>query len=456
MSSSRRVRPRARSVLRAGSTLVRRLRGALSLAAVPLLLGACGGDGTTDPPSNEVARVEVTATAASVVEAQTVQLSARAATASGTTVSGASFTWTSSNTSIATVDGTGLVRGVTVGSATITAAENASGKSGTLTVTVTPAPVASVTVTVPQARVKSGARVQLSAVVRDAAGRVLTGRAVTWSTSPDGLATVGATGLFEGSVPGRVTVTATSEGRSGSAALEVYQPTPARITLTPALRVISIGDTVHVRAVAIDTDGDTIRGPMPLGFNETRRAGAPVLALTEPGVYRGAALGHTVFQAESGGVWSNAAVVAVLGEGELLATALPNGARNLAARVGDQVTVPVILDMSRAQTPGDLGALELEVGYNASVLTLRSATPGITGSISEGGGPGRYRFAFASSAPATGTRLTVVTLVFEVAATAQPGQAAALSLSFPSAPANTGFAAYPQPIVVTGIVGISN
>lgn len=421
------------------------------------MLAACGdGGGTTEPPPSpdEVARVEVTTTATSVSEGQSIQLSAHAVSAAGIAMPGRSFTWTSSNTAVATVDGAGLVLGVAAGSATITATESASAKSGTLAVTVTPAPVASVTVTTPQARLKAGAPVQLSAVVRDAAGRVLTGRAVTWSTSPAGLATVSATGLFTGTAPGMVTVTATSEGQSGAATLEVFQPTPVRITLTPALRVIAVGDTVQVRAVAIDVDGDTIHGFLPIAFTETRRAGAPVLAVTEPGVYRGASLGHTIFQAELGGVRSNASVVAVLGEGELIATALPNGARNLAARAGDRVTVPVILDMSRAATPGDLGALELEVGYDPAVLTLTSATPGIPGSISEGGTPGRYRFALASTIPTAGSRLTVVTLVFEVAATAVPGNVANLSLSFPSAPASTGFAAYPQPVAVSGTVGI--
>ncbi|HEV3049293.1 MAG TPA: cohesin domain-containing protein, partial [Longimicrobium sp.] len=159
-------------------------------------------------------------------------------------------------------------------------------------------------------------------------------------------------------------------------------------------------------------------------------------------------------RAGQGGVSSNTAVVAVLGSGELLAAALPEGSRN--RRVGDRVTVPVVLDMSRAASPGDLGALELEVGYDAASLALKSTTPGIVGSISEGGTPGRYRFAFASSSPIAATRLTIVTLEFEVTATARPGNNLSLTLTFPSAPASTGFAAYPQPVVVNGGVSIVN
>jgi hypothetical protein len=442
----RRAHHCSRSPVRAGSTFVvltlRRPLAAVPLTAVLAMLAACGG-GTTDPPPDmEVARVEVTATAASVHENGTVQLSARALTASGTALPGKVFTWQSGNAAVATVDGGGLVSGVAPGSATIAAAETASGKSGTLTVTVTPAPVNAVAVSAPQARVKSGKQLQLSVTLTDATGRVLTAREVTWSTSAPLLATVSGTGVVDARAPGNVTITATSEGKSGSVSLEVFQLAPARVSISPELTVLAIGETVQLRAVPVDAEGDTIPVPLPLAVG-------PVLAATgEPGVYRGAALGHATVHTQLGGVSSNTAVVAVLGAGELLAAAVPEGPRN--RRRGDRVTVPVILDMSRVVNPGDLGALELEIGYDNFSLELKSATPGVAGSISEGGVPGRYRFAFASASPTTSARLTLVTLVFEVTPGARPGSILSVNLTFPSAPASTGFAAYPQPVVVNG------
>lgn len=429
-----------------------------SLAAVPLLaalaaLPACGGgDGTTEPPPDtQVARVEVTAAAANVPENQSVQLSARAVTASGTVLAGKTFTWQSSNTAIATVDANGVVQGVVEGSATITAAESGSGKSGTLAVAVVPAPVATVSVSAPQPRVKSGKQLQLSVTLSDATGRVLTGRDVTWSVSAPAVATVGANGLLLARTPGTVTITAASGGKSGSVALEVFQLAPARIALAPELTVLAVGETVQLRAAALDVEGDTIPAQLALTFGETRRAGAAVLAATgEPGVYRGAALGHATVRAELGGLSSNTVAVAVLGAGELIATAFPDGSQLLRARVGDRVTVPVILDMSRAATLGDLGAVELEIAYNRFAVELKSATPGIAGSIGEGGTPGRYRLAFASATPTASPRFTVVSLVFEVAATALEGTSVPFTLTFPSAPASTGFAAYPQPVVLNG------
>ena len=50
---------------------------------------------------------------------------------------------------------------------------------------------------------------------------VLGGRVITWSTSDANVATVDQTGLVRGVGPGSATITATSEGQSGTAAITV-------------------------------------------------------------------------------------------------------------------------------------------------------------------------------------------------------------------------------------------
>jgi hypothetical protein len=62
---------------------------------------------------------------------------------------------------------------------------------------------------------------QLTATLRDAAGTVLTGRTVTWTTSAAGVATVNGSGLVTGQGVGSATITATSEGQNGSADVTV-------------------------------------------------------------------------------------------------------------------------------------------------------------------------------------------------------------------------------------------
>jgi len=75
-----------------------------------------------------VASVTVTPAQASVAAGQTVQLTATPRDANGNGLTGRVITWTSGTTAAATVGGSGLVRGVAAGSATITATSE--GRSG--------------------------------------------------------------------------------------------------------------------------------------------------------------------------------------------------------------------------------------------------------------------------------------------------------------------------------------
>src|SRR5207244_516396 len=134
---------------------------------------------------------------------------------------------TRSRPSVATVSNSGLVSGVTPGSATITATSE--GKSGTSSVTVTNVPVASVEVTPPSASVQAGQTVQLTGTPRDAGGNPLSGRTVTWSSSNTSVATVSNSGLVSGVTPGTATITATSEGKSGTRSEERREGTGWRV-----------------------------------------------------------------------------------------------------------------------------------------------------------------------------------------------------------------------------------
>src|SRR5207247_2332462 len=137
-------------------------------------------------------------------------------------LSGRVVTWASSNTSVATVSSSGLVTGKVAGSATITATSE--GQSGTASITVTTVPVASVTVTPASASVNEGKTVQLTATPKDANGNPLSGRTIAWSSSNTAVATVSTSGLVTGKVAGSATITATSEGQSGTAAITVTPP----------------------------------------------------------------------------------------------------------------------------------------------------------------------------------------------------------------------------------------
>src|SRR5205807_309673 len=205
-----------------------------------------------------VATVDLTPATATVQAGQTVQLTATPKDSNGNALSGRTVTWTSSNTSVATVSTSGLVSGVTPGSATITATSE--GKSGTASITVTDVPVASVAVSPPTATVQHGQTVQLTATARELNGTALSGRAVTWSSSNTSVATVSISGLVSGVTPGSATITATSEGKSGTASVTVTEVPVATVAVSPPTASIQQGQTVQLTATLKDANGNTLSG----------------------------------------------------------------------------------------------------------------------------------------------------------------------------------------------------
>src|SRR5213079_1429559 len=205
-----------------------------------------------------VASVDGTPPTATVQAGQTVQLTATPRDANGAALSGRVVTWSSSNTSVATVSTSGLVSGVTPGSATITATSE--GKSATASITVTDIPVTSVDVTPPTATVQAGQTVQLTATPKDVNGTALSGRAVTWSSSNTSVATVNSSGLVSGVTPGSATITATSEGKSGTASVTVTQVPVATVSVSPATATVQAGQTVQLIATPKDANGAALSG----------------------------------------------------------------------------------------------------------------------------------------------------------------------------------------------------
>src|SRR5207245_2421542 len=171
----------------------------------------------------------------------TTQLSATPKDAAGNVLAGRLVTWTSSSSAIATGSAGGLVSGAAVGSATITATSE--GQSASATITVATVPVAAVAMSPATAAVLVGATVQFTATLLDAAGNVLSGRSVTWASTGPAVATVSSTGLVTGVAPGAVTITATSEGQGGSAAITVTVPASTSPGTVTDLAVAGVTET---------------------------------------------------------------------------------------------------------------------------------------------------------------------------------------------------------------------
>lgn len=117
-------------------------------------------------------------------------------------------------------------------------------------------PVASVVVTPVSASIQVGQTAQLTAVARDSAGAVLHGRAVSWSSSNTLLATVTSGGLVTGHTGGSATITATSEGQNGTAAITVTAPPLCLDQTGPTITVSGVQTSFDNTNMASDTKVD--------------------------------------------------------------------------------------------------------------------------------------------------------------------------------------------------------
>ena len=95
------------------------------------------------------------------------------------------------------------------------------GGNGVTDPTPDPEPVALVELDPLTSEIEVAETVQLTATLKDAAGNLLTNRTVTWASTDQGVASVSSAGLVTGAGKGSATITATSEGKNGTAALTV-------------------------------------------------------------------------------------------------------------------------------------------------------------------------------------------------------------------------------------------
>ena len=160
-----------------------------------------------------------------------------------------SITWSSSNTSVATVDANGKVTAKAAGTATITATANdGSGVKASCVVTVEKKVVAVSSITLSQttATMTEGETMSLTATVTpdDA-----TNKAVTWSSSNASVATVDANGKVTAKAAGTATITATANDGSD---------VKASCKVTVEKKVVAVSSITLSQTTATMTEGETM------------------------------------------------------------------------------------------------------------------------------------------------------------------------------------------------------
>ncbi len=250
-----------------------------------------------------VASVTVAPASAAVRVGASVQLSVTTKDSAGNVLIGRTVTWSSNAPGVATVSANGLVTALAAGAATITATSE--GKNGLAAITVTVVPVASVTVTPSSATLRVGTNLQLSAVTKDSAGNVLTGRTITWSSNATGVATVSATGLVSAVALGSASITATSEGQSATAIITVTLVPVWSVTVTPASASVNVGSTLQLSAVTKDSAGNVLTGRTVTWSSSTLGVGT----VSTSGLVTAVAAGSTTITATSGGKSGTSAII---------------------------------------------------------------------------------------------------------------------------------------------------
>lgn len=123
-----------------------------------------------------------------------------------------------------------------------------------------PAPIESISVTLAQSSIVIGDQTSASATARDASSNILSGRAMSWSSTNSAVATVGATGVVTAVGAGTAGITATSEGKSGTANLTVVVPPVVAVTVSLASSTVAVGATTQATATTTDKDGLVLTG----------------------------------------------------------------------------------------------------------------------------------------------------------------------------------------------------
>lgn len=226
------------------------------LAATLIAIAACSDGGSG--PGADAASVSVTPTEATLGSGASLPLRATVTDAAGNVLPDRQVFWNTSDAAIATVDGNGIVTARAPGSAQVAA--SAGGRSAFAAITVLPTAVASVVVVPSHANVTVGGSMQLRAQTLDAGGVNLPGRSVMWASSDENVATVDDAGLVTARLPGAATITATSEGKTGSTGVTVNPVPVSSVLVSPASDTIVVGDSAQLTATPRDASANALTG----------------------------------------------------------------------------------------------------------------------------------------------------------------------------------------------------
>jgi hypothetical protein len=198
------------------------------IGSICAILIAAVGCGQFFPGGNTITSLQVAPGSATVQPGTTQQYTATATYGNNTTADvTSSVSWSTNPTSVATINSTGLLTGVSLGIANVQA-KSTNGIIGNTSVTISQKQVASVAIqpltqTLSLSLGPTTVQFTATATYKDGSTADVTSIA-TWTSTPSSVASISSTGLATAQAIGTATVTATSGGvTSNGATLTVTQ-----------------------------------------------------------------------------------------------------------------------------------------------------------------------------------------------------------------------------------------
>jgi uncharacterized protein YjdB len=225
---------------------------------------ASGSISLTVNPST-IAQIEISPASASIAVGAVQPFTVSMRDARGNTLSNRQVNWSTADAAVASVLPTGTVTLATASTyagpqiRTVSVIATSGEKTATATLAVTPIPVSSVEVIPSTGTISVGTSQQLSVSTKSANGAVLTGRTVSWISSDTSKAVVSSEGLLTAKSPGIISISAQSEGKTGSASFTIPIPV-ARVAIIPATPTVGLGSTLQLNAETTDASGNVLTG----------------------------------------------------------------------------------------------------------------------------------------------------------------------------------------------------
>ncbi len=328
--------------------------------------------------------VQVTPPSATLHLAATQQYAATANYSDGTTTDvSATATWSSADSTIATVSATGLVTAtMKSGSTTVTATITVAGvqKAGSAAVIVSPAALSSVSVTPATATIPAGSTQQFDAKATYADNTTVdvTSQA-TWASATAATATISNLGLASGLAAGTSNITAAFNGQTGTAMLTVSTATLVSISVSPASGTTSVGGSdVHFTANAVYSDNTNHDVTTAVAWTSSSTATATIGAAT--GIAHAVAAGSSTITATYQGKTATAGL-AVTGATLTSVTVTPPTA-TIPGGTTQQFTATATFSDGTTQNVSSSASWQSSAPTIATVSTIGVATGVMAGNAS--------------------------------------------------------------------------